>query len=381
MKKRVEKNFLKTILTILLPVFFSVLFFPGVMVSAEGELEEETVHIDELLDGSSGGLLTENDISVVDTDKLLSVDIKQVFSWIWKKVCEEVTAPITLLITLLSVIVFSSLTQNMYLSGGTDSCGKAGELISVLVCIAVLSEPVGESFLNAVSIVSDGGTFMLAYVPVMAGVMTAQGNVASAGSYQLILLTFCELSVQLSSSVLMPCLATCFSVSIVDAINPGISLGGLINGIKKMVTMLLGLVMTVFTGMLALQSTIGSAADTLSVKTGKYLVSNLVPVVGKAVSDAYSTVYGSLGVLKTGIGAVGITALLMMILPPLIKLFLCRWVIGAAAIASDIFSCPRLKKLFSDMETVFGIAESIVLVFIIMMLISTVIVMKCGGGV
>jgi len=127
MKKRVEKNILKTILTILLPVFFSVLFFPGVMVSAEGELEEETVHIDELLDGSSGGLLTENDISVEDTDKLLSVDIKQVFSWIWKKVCEEVTAPITLLITLLSVIVFSSLTQNMYLSGGTDSCGKAGK--------------------------------------------------------------------------------------------------------------------------------------------------------------------------------------------------------------------------------------------------------------
>ena len=64
--------------------------------------------------------------------------------------------------------------------------------------------------------------------------------------------------------------------------------------------------MTIFTGLLSIQSVVGSSADTLTSKTAKYVISNCVPVVGGAVSDAYSTVKGSLSLLKNGIGGVGI---------------------------------------------------------------------------
>lgn len=357
---------------------FLIFFISPVRIYAEGELEDEAKIIDEVLDSSSDGVLSENDISVENADNLLRLTPAEIFTWIFDKIKSEIFSPLKLLVTLMSVTVLSSVSSNMYTSGKMNSCRRTGEIVGVLICVSILMTPVSESFTNAAEVLSQGGTFMLAYVPVMSGVIAASGNVTTAGSYNLIVLTVCELSIQISASILMPMLSLCFSVSIVDAINPGISLSGLVSGVKKTVTVILGFIMTIFVGMLSVQSIAGNAADTLSIKTGKYIVSNFVPVVGKAISDAYSTVYGSLGVLKGSVGTVGIVLLLIMVVPPVIKLFLCRAALGIAAVAADIFSCPRLKKLFSDIESVFGIVISIVLVFIIMFIISTVIVMKMG---
>lgn len=362
-------------------IMLSLIFFMFLPCTVNAlESDESIEEINEVLDSSSDGVLTENDISVENSEKIFSANIGDTLSWVWGKVTDEIAGPIRLLSSLLTIILLSSLVGNMYSTGKMNSCSKTAETAGVLISVITLTEPVSSCFLNAANIITDGGSFMLVYVPVMAGVMTAQGYITTAGSYQLTVLTFCEIAVQISSSVLIPALSICFSVGIVDAVNPGISLGGLISGLKKTVTFILGLIMTLFTGLLALQSTAGGAADNLSVRTGKYLVSNLVPVVGKAVSDAYSTVYGSLGVLKTGIGTVGVTVFVLMAAVPLIKLFLYRAVTGMAAVAADILALGRLKKLFSDIESVFGIIISIDLVFSLMLVISTVTVMKTGSG-
>lgn len=53
--------------------------------------------------------------------------------------------------------------------------------------------------------------------------------------------------------------------------------------------------MTVFTGLLSIQSIVGTSADTLGVKAAKFVVSNFVPIVGSAVADAYTTMRSGLG--------------------------------------------------------------------------------------
>lgn len=357
-----------------------IVFMPVSKVYGDDALVSEAENINEILDDSSGGILSESEISVENAESILKTDIKGFLIWLKDRLIEEIKAPARMSGILFSVIIFSSLFSGLYLSGKKSSFQKTAEMISVLAAVSVISGFVGESLDEACRVITDGSSFMLAFVPVMSGVMTAQGNVTSAGSYQLLTAGICEMAAQLVSSVFLPCLSACFSVSIVDAAAPELSLDGLVKGVRKTVSVLLGLVMTLFTGMITVQNTAGSAADSLSVKTGRYLVANLVPVVGKAVSDSYAAVRGSIGVLRTGVGSTGIAVLFLMTAVPVLRLFLYRIVIGTAEIISDAFGCTRLKKLFSGISVLYGIVIATVMVFMIMMITSTAVVMRSYTG-
>lgn len=364
----------------LIVVFMLMFFLHGSAVYAADPLETETEHINRLIDESSDGILSENGISVENASGIISTDIRSLVSWMADRIRSEVTSPVKLFGLLFMVVVFSSLSSGFYSSGRNREMQKTAETVSVLAAVTVISEPVGRSFDEACRVINEGSSFMLAFVPVMSGVMTAQGNITSAGSYQLITAGVCNIAAQLVSSVFIPCLSACFSVSIVDAAVPEISLDGLVGGVKKAVSLLLGLVMTLFTALLSIQNTAGSAADSLSVKTGKYLAANLIPVVGKAVSDSYSALKGSIGVLRTGVGSTGIAVLFLMTVSPLVRLFLYRLVIGTAGSVSDLFGCRRLKKFFADISVLYGILSAAVMVFMIMMIISTAVVMRSYTG-
>lgn len=353
--------------------------FPAV-INAEDAVSEEAEHINAVLDESSGGLMSESDISVENASELITSDLKGFLSWIGENIRDEVTAPLRLFGLLFSVIIFSAVSCGTEMYGRKNGTLKTAETISVLVAVTAVTGPAGRSFDEVSTVINDGSTFMLAFVPVMSGIMAAQGNITSAGSYQLLTAGVCDIFSQVVSSVLMPCISICFSVSIVDSVVPGLCLDGFVKGMKKAVTLAAGLVMTVFTALITIQNTAGNAADTLSVKTGRYLVANLVPVVGKAVSDSYSTLRGSIGILRTGAGSTGIAVLFLMTATPVIRLFLYRFVIGTAEVFADVFGCTRLKKFFSDMSVLYGIVTAAAIVFIVMLITSTAVVMRSYTG-
>ena len=84
-----------------------------------------------------------------------------------------------------------------------------------------------------------------------------------------------------------------FAIAIANAVYAEHTLDGLLQFNKTIVTWSLGFLMSVFIGVISIQSIVSSAADGLTTKTTKYVVSNFVPIVGGAVSDAYATVLGS----------------------------------------------------------------------------------------
>ncbi len=83
-----------------------------------------------------------------------------------------------------------------------------------------------------------------------------------------------------------------------------------------------------------------------------------------------------MGILKNGVGTVGIAFLVMTAAPPVIKLYMFRFAIMISSAAADMLSAGRLKNLFRDLDMIFGTIISIVAVFIVMLVVSTAIAMK-----
>ena len=374
MRGSILKNII-IIFTVLIMIIFTPVMFVSADESVDQAVDEQADQIDEILNSSADGKLSDSGLSVKDADKISDISPSEIFSWIKKEAISKISEPFSLLVTLLTVTVLAAVSENMC-AGNKSAGGKAGGIVCTLTAVSVLIKPMGSCFKEISEVLEDGSLFMLAFVPVMSSIMAVSGNVITAGSFNLILIAFCELAVRISSVVFMPMLSLCFCVSIVDSINPELSLHGLITAVKKIVSVALGLTMTLFSGLLALESIVGGTSDSLAVKTGKYLVSNLVPVVGGAVSDACSAVYGSLGILKNGVGTVGIAFLVMTAAPPVIKLYLFRFVIMVSSAAADMLCVGSLKKLFRNLDMIFGMIISIVAVFIVMLVISTAIAMK-----
>ena len=93
------------------------------------------------------------------------------------------------------------------------------------------------------------------------------------------------------------------------------ALAGVGNFLKSTVIYCLTGVTTIFVGILGIQRVVASASDTVAAKAVKFTVGSVIPVVGGIVKDAFDTVAGGIGMIKSVTGAIGIAAILFTLAP------------------------------------------------------------------
>ena len=319
--------------------------------------------------------LSDNNINPSDAESILSVTPQIVFSYIFESFEKRLTSPLKLLSALMGIILLAAAAESLGDAVKSKGAEKVYEILGVLVSVSVSVEPVYSAVRFTGETLTSGSSFMLGYVPVFASVAASSGNITAAGSYSAVMLTVCEFAVQISSGMLMPIVGMCMGLSIVEAINPTISLSGLNNALNKVMTVGMGLMMTVFVGLLSVQSTIGSAADTVAVKAGKYMVSNFVPVVGGAISDAYTTLKFSLDLLKSGLGGYGIIVLALTVMPALLELLAVMLAVSAGKICAEIFGVKQITALLKGFLSALTSSLCLLLCFSVMLIVSTAVIM------
>jgi len=370
---------MKRIFCILL-MFFVMGAVP--VMAADVDVLENTVRASGVenisLPESAGDFADKNGINVSEPEKMLEITPKMVFDYILDGLKNKLLNPLKVLGKLFSVILLASLIAGMGDTVSSKGMSKVYGIISTLICVGIISEPVCSCIQSVSDTLICGGNFMVSYVPVFSGLVAASGNISSAGSYSVIIFAVCEISTQIASKILMPLLGLCLAMTVVESINPAISLSGITDGIKKAAVWGIGFIMTVFVGLLTIQSVIGVSADTVSAKAAKFVVSSVVPVVGGAISDAYSAIKGSLGILKSGVGSYGIAALLLTMLPSIISVVLLEAAVWCGAIVSEIFGVKEINSLLKNVVSVLSIALSLLLCFTMMLVVSTAIIMMLG---
>ncbi len=326
-------------------------------------------------------ILEENGLTVDNTNAVSEITPKKIWGYIWGEFKKSLTRPLKALASLLAVILVAALIEGMRDSIPNKGLSKIFGVICVLISVGIISEAVLGSIERAAEALDSGGTFMIGYVPVFAGITASSGSVTSAAAYNMLVLLAAQTAVQLSGEVIVPALSVCMAMGIVEAINPDFRLSGITEAVKKAVSFALGFVMTIFIGLLSLQSIVGASADTLGVKAAKFVVSNFIPVVGGAVSDAYATVKNSLGLLRGGVGFIGIAAIFVMILPPILDVIAMRLVFGIADIVTELFGVSQVKILVKNTGWILSTIFSILICFSVMLIISTAILMLVGLNV
>jgi stage III sporulation protein AE len=143
----------------------------------------------------------------------------------------------------------------------------------------------------------------------------------------------------------------------------------------------MGFISTLFIGILSIQTAVNSSADTLSVKTAKFIVGSTVPVAGGVLAEALTTVTASLNLLKSSVGIWGVLICALTFLPLVIELLLWRVCLWGLAFFGDTFSLSKISNLLKSVDSVLSVLVGIVLLSFAMFTISLTVVILGGKAV
>lgn len=364
-------------------IIFFILIFCFNVNAEEETLEQQFLdntcsYLDDSITNEAQDFFDKNNITMQDASGLSKISIKQVISYITSEAKNQIGQPMKLLGLLIAIILLISIVESLNIEQAKGSLSNILDIIGVLICLSVMFKYMASCIDLTAQTLQTGSNFMMCYVPVFASIVGASGSITSAGVYNVAILSVAEISVQIAVKVLMPLMGIFFALSIIEAINPALSLSGMTSGIKKGVQWILGLIMTLFVGLITIQSIVGVSADTVGIRAAKFVASSFIPVIGGAISDAYTTVKGSLGLLRSGVGTFGIVVLLLAILPPLITVIAFKISISIAGFVGEIVGVKKVTLLLKNASAVLSIAISLLTCFALMLIISTTVIMLVG---
>lgn len=324
-------------------------------------------------------LLRQLGIEGVDWQPLSAVEPQSFFEQMASLAAGELPQPLAAAASIGGVLLLCSLAGGMKISFGERQLGSVISVTGTLCACAVIAPPVISCIQQTSQLIEGAGAFLLAGVPVLAGLMIACGQPVSASGWTIFLLAAGNAVSFLSSVVLLPVMNIFLGLSLASSVSPEIRLDSLCSAVAKTVRWVLVLVVTIFTGLLSAQSMISASADGAAVKAGKMLA-GFVPVVGGLLGDAMGTVQSCVKLLKSGVGAFGLLAALCLFLPAVLRCLLWIACCTLCSAAGDLLGISEvtavLRAASQVLQTLLAVAVSCAAVI----LVAAVLVMQGGGG-
>jgi len=287
------------------------------------------------------------------------------------------------LFSLLAMITLSAAVQ-IFAKGTRPGTGQAlSSLCTAAICVFVIKEGIfsferTRAFITLLSEVST------AILPTTVLLLGATGNISSAaivGNGMNFLCLFLEL---LFSKIVYPLAGASAGFCAAGSIGNYDTAYSLSAFFRKISNFLTVFSMTFLVFVMAIQSTLASAADTLGMKTVKFAASSFIPLVGGAVSETLNAVGAGFTYVKNTCGAVSVVVIVLLLLPPLLALLGEKLVFSLCASLSGAVGLPKEERMFSEFSALadcliaLAVSASVVFIFILITVINCGV--RIGGG-
>ncbi len=323
-------------------------------------------------------LLDSLDVDVLDPSAYADLEFGQVAQMLTDLLFAQSAGPRQTIGMLLGVVLLCALFSGLDGAVGSLSLRRTYRGVAVLAAGGAVLTPLFALFTRVWEAVEQVTVFLTAYVPVYAAILLTGGRAVGAVSYQTTLLTAVEMLVWLVRSAVFPLLMVSLALGCTGSVSEGFCLDRLSGTLHRGILWVLGLFSTLFSGLLSLQQMVASAGDSMGGRVVKFSLSSFVPVVGGVLSEAYNTVIGCGGLLRSTVGAFGLLSVVLIVLPPL---FSCVcWSVGlhlAGGVAS-VFGLTPLDALCRTAAGAVRVLIAVLAVFALLMILSTSVVAFVG---
>ncbi len=337
------------------------------VLPASAETNDTIDDIYTFLPNQTQDILDSEGFSPQNDEWIETLDTAGFFSLIFSFFKEGFSSPLSALSKAVSVLILAALMSSFSQDNKT---GAAVDSVCAVSAALILSVPIYEIIAAAKEALSGASVFMSGAVPVFAAVKAASGKPVSITGGAGVLLFACQALSYLCAFLFVPFMNSYLALGICSSFGGKNAASGIMSTIKKISMWTFSLCVSVFLFILSAKGIAGKGADTLAIKTAKFILGTTVPVVGGALSESASGVAASLSAMSGTAGIYIILALCIIMLPLLTELLCWRLSLILIKHLSSLFAVPAIRSLAEALESVISLLLGFCLLALVLLIIS-----------
>lgn len=306
------------------------------------------------------------------TDELMTnskLDYNSLLGKVLSVFSKEILGALNGAISIFIIIIVMALINSIELENKSDVTK-----IAHLACFLVIATITIATFIDVISMLKDVinalTTLMQTISPFMMAILIATGAITSTGIIQPLLLFVASAIGFIITYIVIPFLSISVAFNVISSISENLRLNKLSKLFSSSSMWIVSVILTIFLGILSLETSLSSSVDSLAVKTTQTAVSNFVPVVGKFFSDSFETVVGASKIIAKVGGGVAILAIVLIALVPILKVLSIMIIyMLLEAVVEPICGSEQINKFISGFaniyKTILGILIGVTILFVI----------------
>lgn len=296
---------------------------------------------------------------------------EELFSIIKETISQSVQEHFGAVVTIMGVILICAVLRHFDTGGMAEGIGKSVFLVEY-GCVAIL---IGENVLQAKQLAENA---MQNMVTALNGATPALLVAAPGMGTSLLVAT--ELVGNGFRAIFLPISCLLAALSLVDNLSTQFSISHLVDFLKKVIFWGLGLVMTIYLGVLSVQSCLTVAEGTAAQKTAKFAV-GAWPVVGQYLAESFDAVSASATVIYSTGGTGAMIAILTVCMAPALELLLLAGLLKLVSALTQPVAEPRICNCISSASGAISLMAGLVTVCAVMLTITIGMLLMVIGNV
>ncbi|NLM43064.1 MAG: stage III sporulation protein AE, partial [Clostridiales bacterium] len=344
-------------------------------------LEELQRFIDDIVIATEGAVA---EINIKDFIKSLYTDsglfsFKEILDKLWLAMWKELLGNIDLLGKIIILSVFCALLQNLHKGFDSDAISKLAYSACYVIIITLAIGSFAIVSKLCIDTIDKMVNFMQALLPTLITLLLTVGGITSSALFQPIVYTSLTFIATIIKVTVIPMIIFSAVLSMINNISDKVKISKLASLVRSIAVGILGIMLTIFTGIISIQGLASSSLDGVAAKTAKFAVDSFIPIIGDFLSEAFDTVVSCSLIIKNGISIVGLLILLLICSFPLIKIFSIFAIYRIAAALIQPIVDDELVQCMNDISTSIFIMFCCVLAVGILFFISITIIMGIGN--
>ncbi len=321
---------MKKIVQIIIALVITVFLVNSEVLAQDGNLALEQVGESLQLDKYLNVFKTyiqENDINELNINEMYTslvsgngVNYQKLSDIFISNLFKQIKSSATSVTTLFVIIVVMAILTNLQLDKDSDVVKISRLIIVMCVGAILLKNYIGivQIFNNIIKILSNSMQVVAVF---LTGILVASGKITSVGIIQPLLLFVASFICVVTQYIVVPFFTISIAINIISKISTDIKLDKMSGIFRKSSLCIFSSIIAIFVLILSMETTITKSIDGIYFKTTQNIVSDVVPVVGKFLSDSLDTVLGATELIGKAGGIIALIVTILIVSVPVIKIF------------------------------------------------------------
>lgn len=318
-------------------------------------------------------------INTQDVTSTTKITLTDVFTSVMKSVSATLPEPLGAVSVCMGMLLLCALAQGMNITLGSRPLSGISAAVGSLCLCTVLCIPLCSLAEKCSELIEGACSFMLCYIPVLAGLLAFCCSSSAAASYYVSLNTAAEFASAISSKAVLPLTNTFLALSFGAALAPGMKLTPLFSAIYKLSVRILSFAMGIFAAVLSAQTLVSVSLDNVGKRALKFAAASFVPVVGSVLGETISAFGGSLELLRRGAGVLVLISSAALLLPLLVRCTVWQIMLYFLSASAQILSLDNMRSTIEAAASVVRMLTALLLCMLSLFIISTVTVILAGS--